>query len=486
MAITDVNCGLMRLVEENRPMLGDHAGPVLRELKHMDEFVFSSIEVMDDLFKLVREDLASRKEREVDGVLPVNALDAYLEGVATLPPTPKVNRSVQTEGGEAAIVTPSPKTTHDKPARPSSVALFDLLRARNSRHGDAPPQKSPKLEIKSEGAASGAATKGKKRFRSAVSSDDQDNLDRDGNKRGYYRTLQKTIHDRRPIAVHDTRVRSSQREYAVEFEGLEEHVWLATRRAPAAAKVLIREYIKSHQRGRRKSELQETVAAYSNKATAAAARDDEEDGDSDELDNDGIYIVEKIVDHRIRYGKKQYFVKWDGYDTDDNTWEPAAKLRTEVRDVVDDYERDLAKAAGRKAAGEKHGKRAGSDVAQSAKPSRGRPSSSSTIKSKPAAWGRPSNPSALTKSTHMTTGPSLLQRSGKIPKVQFLLRDPVSDDDESDDSDLMRLATSTDDDASNVSSGDDGVIAGRPLSGKGLPAIGAAQRPRKEVSPQID
>lgn len=44
--------------------------------------------------------------------------------------------------------------------------------------------------------------------------------------------------------------------------------------------------------------------------------DNEEEGEG--------YIVEKILDKRVRGGKTEYFIKWENYDDpSDNTWEPA-------------------------------------------------------------------------------------------------------------------------------------------------------------------
>jgi Chromo (CHRromatin Organisation MOdifier) domain len=38
------------------------------------------------------------------------------------------------------------------------------------------------------------------------------------------------------------------------------------------------------------------------------------------------YDVEKIVDKRTRNGTTEYLVKWLGYESDENTWEPTGYL----------------------------------------------------------------------------------------------------------------------------------------------------------------
>ncbi len=42
--------------------------------------------------------------------------------------------------------------------------------------------------------------------------------------------------------------------------------------------------------------------------------------------SDEDYDVEKIVNKKIVNGKLFYFVKWEGYSDEDNTWEPAKNL----------------------------------------------------------------------------------------------------------------------------------------------------------------
>mmetsp|Transcript_22854 Transcript_22854/g.23802 ORF Transcript_22854/g.23802 Transcript_22854/m.23802 type:complete len:240 (-) Transcript_22854:82-801(-) len=54
----------------------------------------------------------------------------------------------------------------------------------------------------------------------------------------------------------------------------------------------------------------------------------------------GTYIVEKILNKRTKKGKAEYFVKWEGYSDNDNTWEPISHLLN-VKYLITDFEESL-------------------------------------------------------------------------------------------------------------------------------------------------
>jgi hypothetical protein len=64
---------------------------------------------------------------------------------------------------------------------------------------------------------------------------------------------------------------------------------------------------------------------------------------SSSLDNQ-VYVVERILDDREdEKGNKQYFVKWKGYPSSQNTWEPITNF-TDIA-MVDAYERAKIRSA---------------------------------------------------------------------------------------------------------------------------------------------
>ena len=57
---------------------------------------------------------------------------------------------------------------------------------------------------------------------------------------------------------------------------------------------------------------------------------------------EGEYNVEKILEMKIKNGEKLYFVKWEGYPSSQNTWEPRKHL-SNVDGMVDEFEAEFAK-----------------------------------------------------------------------------------------------------------------------------------------------
>jgi len=67
----------------------------------------------------------------------------------------------------------------------------------------------------------------------------------------------------------------------------------------------------------------------------------EDDGDEEGAD-DGSYVVEKVLDKRKRGGRYEYFIKWEGYESSDNTWEPLSNLDS-CPGLIEEYERSVKK-----------------------------------------------------------------------------------------------------------------------------------------------
>jgi Chromo (CHRromatin Organisation MOdifier) domain len=82
------------------------------------------------------------------------------------------------------------------------------------------------------------------------------------------------------------------------------------------------------------------------------------DNDSDRLNkpNEGMcsagndnteeaFLIEDIVGHKMIKKKINYLVKWTGYPTDHNSWEPLENIRKPASRLIDTYleKRKLAK-----------------------------------------------------------------------------------------------------------------------------------------------
>lgn len=56
------------------------------------------------------------------------------------------------------------------------------------------------------------------------------------------------------------------------------------------------------------------------------------------MGQEDTYIVEEVIDKRIHKGKPEYFVKWEGFPSSQNTWEPKHHLNN-CLDMIEEFER---------------------------------------------------------------------------------------------------------------------------------------------------
>ena len=54
---------------------------------------------------------------------------------------------------------------------------------------------------------------------------------------------------------------------------------------------------------------------------------------------DEEFVVEKILNRRLKKGVIQYYIKWKDFPSDDNTWEPASNLNCDS--MIEEFEESL-------------------------------------------------------------------------------------------------------------------------------------------------
>ena len=64
-----------------------------------------------------------------------------------------------------------------------------------------------------------------------------------------------------------------------------------------------------------------------------------------QTEKEGSYEVEEIIKHKTCQGKNSYLIKWVGYASKHNTWEPEDNLNEEL---VEDYHDQLSESSAEK------------------------------------------------------------------------------------------------------------------------------------------
>lgn len=95
---------------------------------------------------------------------------------------------------------------------------------------------------------------------------------------------------------------------------------------------------RSTSRGSRSRNVRSSKRSYHSEDETESVEHNGEKQDGGEDSND-VFIVEKILRTRVKKGSRQWFVKWQGYSSEENTWEPKESFAS-GNSVWENFERD--------------------------------------------------------------------------------------------------------------------------------------------------
>uniref|UniRef100_M4B9M2 Chromo domain-containing protein n=1 Tax=Hyaloperonospora arabidopsidis (strain Emoy2) TaxID=559515 RepID=M4B9M2_HYAAE len=143
--------------------------------------------------------------------------------------------------------------------------------------------------------------------------------------------------------VLDVRTYGTLKEYLIEWQGMATPLWIARRRCPPQAKELIDNYAATLRAQDSTRVTRKPTGGCRGTGTkhVTSHKGDARDADGEDDMEITLYNVDHIVNHRVRYNKKEYLVRWEHYADGYDTWEKAAKLRLDVPKIVEAYEEQL-------------------------------------------------------------------------------------------------------------------------------------------------
>lgn len=145
----------------------------------------------------------------------------------------------------------------------------------------------------------------------------------------------------------------SQKEFKIKWVELDKPSWIARRKCPAQAAQMIEMYVKTQRKQEKAGKRQQKSSAASASRSAHKSKSGSKSSKKAKQDSgaktDDLFTVEKLIDVRTKYNKRQFLVRWDGYDSSEDTWEYVEELRKYVPDIVKDYEAQLKRKRQRKA-----------------------------------------------------------------------------------------------------------------------------------------